>query len=248
MPAGRGRPTLRGCPDPGGLGVDVDEGKMDLASVVVVEDDEPTRSRLARAVDANPRLCTVAAVGTCAAARDILQRQPPAVLLTDLDLPDGTGIDLIREVREQGVATQAMVITIFGDEQHVVAAIEAGALGYLLKDASAETVGRAILELIEGGSPMSAPVARYLLQRFAKPDAPAAPAEQGVPVGLSAREREVLTYIVKGFSYAEIARLLTLSTHTVATHVRRIYGKLEVHSRGEAVYEALATGLVKMDD
>jgi DNA-binding NarL/FixJ family response regulator len=224
---------------------------MDLASVVVVEDDEPTRSRLARAVDANPRLRTIAAVGTCAAARDILQRQPPAVLLTDLDLPDGTGIDLIRQVRQQGSTTQAMVITIFGDEQHVVAAIEAGALGYLLKDASADAVGRAILELIEGGSPMSAPVARYLLQRFAKPDGPAAPpapAATVASVGLSAREREVLTYIVKGFSYAEIARLLTLSTHTVATHVRRIYGKLEVHSRGEAVYEALATGLVKMDE
>jgi len=222
---------------------------MDLESVVVVEDDEPTRLRLVRAVDANPRLHTVAAVGTCAAARAILEREPPAVLLTDLDLPDGTGIDLIRQVRQQGSPTQAMVITIFGDEQHVVAAIEAGALGYLLKDASAEAVGRAILELLEGGSPMSAPVARYLLQRFAKPAEPVAPAATASAVpGLSAREREVLTYIVKGFSYAEIARLLTLSTHTVATHVRRIYGKLEVHSRGEAVYEALATGLVKMDD
>lgn len=221
---------------------------MDLESVVVVEDDEPTRSRLVRAVDANPRLRTVAAVGTCAEARALLEREPPAVLLTDLDLPDGTGIDLIRQVRRQGSPTQAMVITIFGDEQHVVAAIEAGALGYLLKDASAETVGRSILELLEGGSPMSAPVARYLLQRFAKPPGAVEAAPAGEAPGLSAREREVLTYIVKGFSYAEIARLLSLSTHTVATHVRRIYGKLEVHSRGEAVYEALATGLVKMDD
>jgi DNA-binding NarL/FixJ family response regulator len=223
---------------------------MDLKSVVVVEDDEPTRSRLVRAVDAHPRLRTVASVGTCAEARGVLEREPPAVLLTDLDLPDGTGIDLIRQVRQQGSPTQAMVITIFGDEQHVVAAIEAGALGYLLKDASAETVGRSILELLDGGSPMSAPVARYLLQRFSKPlePVPAATPRVGEMPGLSAREREVLTYIVKGFSYAEIARLLTLSTHTVATHVRRIYGKLEVHSRGEAVYEALATGLVKMDD
>lgn len=222
---------------------------MDHASVVVVEDDEPTRSRLVRAVDASPRLRTVAAVGSCAAARAILERRPPDVLLTDLDLPDGSGIDLIRFVRERESPTQAMVITIFGDEQHVVAAIEAGALGYLLKDASAEAVGRAILELLEGGSPMSAPVARYLLQRFARPvevPEPATPA--AATPGLSVREREVLTYIVKGFSYAEIARLLALSTHTVATHVRRIYGKLEVHSRGEAVYEALSTGLVKVDD
>jgi DNA-binding NarL/FixJ family response regulator len=215
----------------------------DRRSVVVVEDDEPTRARLARAVDAHAQLRTVAAVGSCGAAREVLQRDPPAVLLTDLDLPDGSGIDLIRLVRGNGAGTQAMVITIFGDEQHVVAAIEAGALGYLLKDASADSIGRAILEMLDGGSPMSPPVARYLLQRFAKQPEPAA----GEMAQLSAREREVLTYIVKGFSYAEIARLLELSTHTVATHVRRIYGKLEVHSRGEAVYEALATGLVKMD-
>ncbi len=218
-------------------------------SVVIVEDDEPTRARLARVVDLHPQLRIAASVGSCEAARAVLAGEPPDVLLTDLDLPDGSGLELIRLVRERRAGTQAMVITVFGDEQHVVAAIEAGALGYLLKDATAESIGRSILELIEGGSPMSPPVARYLLQRFAKAPEPAhvEVAETTGTGGLSTREREVLTYIVKGFSYAEIARLLGLSTHTVATHVRRIYGKLEVHSRGEAVYEALATGLVKMD-
>ena len=214
-------------------------------SVLVVEDDLPTRTRLVRAVDAHPELRVCAAVGTVAEGRAALGRDVPAVLLTDLDLPDGNGIDLIRAARAAGSSTQAMVITVFGDEQHVVAAIEAGALGYLLKDASADSIGRAITEMLAGGSPMSPPVARYLLQRFARAAEPAAPSDTPE---LSAREREVLTFIVKGFSYAEIARLLELSTHTVATHVRRIYGKLEVHSRGEAVYEALATGLVKMDE
>jgi len=222
---------------------------MDRRPVLVVEDDEPTRARLARVVDGHPRLRTVAAVGSCAAARAVLDGDPPAVLLTDLDLPDGSGIELIRLVRARGAGTLSMVITVFGDEQHVVAAIEAGALGYLLKDATADSIGRSIVELLDGGSPMSPPVARYLLQRFAKGPEPAAPSVAASGgAGLSAREREVLSYIVKGFSYAEIARLLGLSTHTIATHVRRIYGKLEVHSRGEAVYEALATGLVKMDE
>ena len=218
-------------------------------SVVVVEDDEPTRARLARVVDSHPRLRVVAAAGSCEAARGVLAGAPPDVLLTDLDLPDGSGLELIRLVRARGAGTQSMVITVFGDEQHVVAAIEAGALGYLLKDATAESIGRSILELIEGGSPMSPPVARYLLQRFATTPPPALVQGAGTTgaAELSPREREVLTYIVKGFSYAEIAQLLGLSTHTVATHVRRIYGKLEVHSRGEAVYEALASGLVKMD-
>lgn len=222
-------------------------------AVLLVEDDPPTRARLAAAIEVHPELSLAGAVGTCAAARAALAERRPEVLLTDIGLPDGVGIDLVRELRAAGSTTQCMVITVFGDEQHVVSAIEAGALGYLLKDASAEAIGRAILEMLAGGSPMSAPVARYLLKRFAGPEAGALPAASA-PAGasrapaLSAREREVLGYIVKGFTYAEIARLTGLSAHTVATYVRRVYGKLEVHSRGEAVYEALAAGLVGVDD
>jgi DNA-binding NarL/FixJ family response regulator len=217
---------------------------MKRHAVVLVEDDEPTRVRLTRAIDAHPELRVAAALGSVEAARAHLEREVPEVLLTDLDLPDGSGVELLRLLRARGVPTQCMVITVFGDERHVVEAIQAGALGYLLKDGSADYVGRSILEMLAGGSPMSPPVARYLLSRFAAPASTAGSA----PDLLSAREREVLTYIVKGFSYAEIARLTELSSHTVATYVRRIYGKLEVHSRGEAVYEALATGLVKMDE
>jgi DNA-binding NarL/FixJ family response regulator len=224
---------------------------MALPAVLLVEDDVPTRARLRAAIEAHPGLALAGAVGSCAEARAALAAGPPAVLLTDIGLPDGSGIELIRELRRRAAPTLCMVVTVFGDEQHVVSAIEAGALGYLLKDASAEAIGRAIQEMLAGGSPMSAPVARYLLKRFAPPaeaeaaPAPAAP-QPGVPA-LSLREREVLGYIVKGFTYAEIARLTGLSAHTVATYVRRVYGKLEVHSRGEAVYEALAAGLVDVD-
>jgi len=218
---------------------------MTRHAVVLVEDDEPTRARLRRVIDAHPELRVAAAFGSCGEARALLEREAPEVLLTDLDLPDGSGTELIRMLRARAAPTQCMVITVFGDERHVVEAIEAGALGYLLKDGSADYVSRSILEMLAGGSPMSPPVARYLLSRFAGTSAPAGAGTEPV---LSAREREVLGYIVKGFSYAEIARLMALSAHTVATYVRRIYGKLEVHSRGEAVYEALAIGLVKMDE
>jgi DNA-binding NarL/FixJ family response regulator len=219
---------------------------MPRHGVVLVEDDEPTRTRLARVIEAHPELELLASLGGFEDARGLLEREPPEVLLTDLDLPDGNGLDLLRLLRGRGAATQCMVITVFGDERHVVEAIEAGALGYLLKDGSPDYVGRSILEMLAGGSPMSPPVARYLLSRFTARASPPAGGEAD-PL-LSAREREVLSLIVKGFSYAEIARLMELSSHTVATYVRRIYGKLEVHSRGEAVYEALATGLVKMDE
>jgi len=219
-------------------------------AVLLVEDDDNTRARLAGAVRAHPRLRLVAAAGCLAEARAELAKEVPDVLLTDLGLPDGNGIELIRGLRRQGALTLAMVITIFGDEQHVVAAIEAGALGYLLKDGSPDYIGDSIMELVEGGSPISPPIARYLLKRLGSP--PAVPPARDQPETdlphLSEREHEVLTLIVKGFSYAEAARLMSVSAHTVTTHVRNIYRKLEVHSRGEAVYEALQLGLVKLDE
>lgn len=215
--------------------------------IVIVEDDENTRARLGRAVESHPELGLAAAVGTIADGRVAVGAHKPAVLLVDLGLPDGSGIDLIREARRASPDTLAMVITVFGDESHVVAAIEAGAMGYLLKDESPEHIGRSILEILAGGSPISPPIARHLLRRFRD-----VPVESGVAPGelprLSEREHQVLTLIVKGFSYAEIAGLLGVSGHTVTTHVRSIYRKLEVHSRGEAVYEALQLGLVKLDE
>lgn len=221
-------------------------------TVLLVEDDEPTRARLAGVVREHAALRLLAAVGTVADARRELDTRIPDVLLTDLGLPDGHGVDLIRELRTRAPATHCMVVTVFGDEQHVVNAIEAGALGYLLKDGSPDYIGSSIMELIGGGSPISPPIARYLLKRFRSvaspaPLAPATPPANPLP-HLSERESEVLTMIVKGFSYAETARLLAVSTHTVTTHVRNVYRKLEVHSRGEAVYEALQLGLVKLEE
>ena len=214
-------------------------------SVVVVEDDPVTRNRIARVIEGHPRLRLAGAAGTVAAARALLERELPEVLLTDLDLPDGTGVEIIAWLRARGAATAPMVVSVFGDEQHVVEAIEAGALGYLLKDGDADYIATSILEMLDGGSPISPPIARYLLRRLqagppAETDVPAAGAPR-----LSPREQEVLHLIAKGFSYAEIAGLLGLTPPTIATHMRGLYRKLDVHSRGEAVYEAMQLGLVK---
>jgi len=216
--------------------------------VILVEDDDRTRERLARAINGHPQLRLLGTAASCEEGRRLLASGTPDVLISDLGLPDGSGIDLIAEARRRHPELLALVITVFGDESHVVAAIEAGAMGYLLKDGTADYIGSSILEMIAGGSPISPPIARHLLRRFRPAAPPAAePADAGMP-RLSEREHEVLTLIVKGFSYAEIAGLLGVSSHTVTTHVRGIYRKLEVHSRGEAVYEALALGLVKLDD
>jgi len=213
-------------------------------SVALVEDERVTRARIARVIEGHPRLRLVGAAGTVAAGRALLERETPDVLLTDIDLPDGTGVELIAWLRARGAATASMVVSVFGDEQHVVEAIEAGALGYLLKDGDADYIATSILEMLDGGSPISPPIARYLLRRLQSPPGDTA-ASAGPAPRLSPREQEVLNLIAKGFSYAEIAGLLGLTPPTVATHTRGIYRKLDVHSRGEAVYEALQLGLVK---
>ena len=213
--------------------------------ILIVEDDERTRARLVRAVEAHAELELAAEVGTCRDALLALRRDLPDVMLVDLALPDGSGIDLIRAARALSSDILSMVVTVFGDEKSVLGAIEAGARGYLLKDASAEGVGTAILQLLAGGSPITPAIAQHLILRFQE----SAPIETRAPVpALSEREREVLELVVKGFRFPEIAKLLGLSPHTVGTFVRRIYRKLEVRSRGEAVFEALQLGIVKLDD
>ena len=211
-------------------------------TVLIVEDDPLTRRRLEAVVASVPLLQCVGSAGSASEARRALT-DAPDVLLVDLDLPDGNGIDLIREARASAGRTHAMVITVFADEKHVMAAIEAGAQGYLLKDGSAEYIGRSIADLLAGGSPISPPIARYLLQRFQS--APPA-TTRDEPALLTAREREILTLVAKGFSVPEISEMLQISEHTVTTHVRHIYRKLEVSSRSQAIYEAANLGLIDL--
>lgn len=222
--------------------------------VLLVEDDPPTRERLAEVVRNCPELLLVADVATFAEGREAIEALAPEVLLTDLGLPDGDGTDLIRIALARDPEALCMVVTVFGDERHVLAAIEAGALGYLLKGSRSTDLASSILEMLDGGSPISAAIARHLLQRLHPKDSETAASttrgagEEVAPPPLSGREQEVLGYVVKGFTYPEIADLLGVSRHTVTTHVRGIYRKLSVSSRGEAVYEALQLGLVTLDE
>jgi len=214
-------------------------------SVLLVEDDTNTRTMLEKAVNGNVRLHVTAAVGTVEAACNELDRDQPDVLLVDLGLPDGDGTDLIREIYRRGYSTDVMVITVFGDEHHVVRAVEAGATGYILKDELTDNISASIMQLVEGGSPISAPIARHLLNRFL--DSARIAARDGIDLPkLTKREQEVLSQLARGFSFPEIAGILSISPHTVASHVKHIYRKLAVRSRSEAVYEALQLGLIEI--
>jgi DNA-binding NarL/FixJ family response regulator len=214
-----------------------------MTTVMVVEDDPAFLTRFCGIVASDPEFELFAAVADLASARQAMSKAAPDVLLTDLGLPDGSGIDLIRETARRYPATDIMVITVFNDEDHVLASVEAGATGYILKDSMPDEFVGLIRQLRAGGSPISPVIARQLLKRFKRP-APASDALPAEEVGLSPRESEVLSFIAKGFSTGEIARLLGVSPHTVTTHVKKIYQKLAVHSRGEAMYEAGKMGLI----
>ena len=220
-----------------------------VTTVMLVEDDPAFLARFCGIVAAAPELRLMAAVSDLAAARQLLVTQAPDVLLTDLGLPDGSGIDLIRETARAHPGTDIMVISVFGDEEHVVASIAAGATGYVLKDSLPDQFVALIRELRAGGSPISPLIARKLLRTFrtsqpTQTPTPTGAAAAAAEAGLTPREVEVLAMVAKGFSFAEVARLLEMSPHTVTAHVKKIYQKLAVHSRGEAVYEATRMGLL----
>jgi len=214
---------------------------MTTLTVTLVEDDPPIREEFARMIEADPGLRLVEAVGSCAEARRSFAFAQPDVALVDLGLPDGDGTELIAELARGSRHTSILVVTVFGDEAHVVRALQAGAHGYLLKDTPTAEFSRAIRAVAEGASPLSPQVARYLLRRFARP---APDAAHELVDALTPREQDVLKAISQGYSVPEAARRLQVAPSTVAAHIKSIYSKLAVHSRVEAVNQARARGLI----
>lgn len=210
-------------------------------AILVVEDDDETREYFAATLR-DDAFGSVRTASTFAAAIAELTDEPPDVMLVDLGLPDGNGIDLILHAREHAPDTLSMVISVFGDEASLIHALEAGARGYLLKSDRASDLRESVAQLVAGGAPISPGIASYLLQRF--DSTPDSNATHGHDSSLSPREQQVLELIVKGFSNQDVADELGISGHTATSHVRSIYRKLEVRSRSEAVYEALSRGIV----
>lgn len=234
---------------------------MALWRVLIVEDDGPTRDFFADSVQRSHELHLVAGVGTFEEARVLIEdaSQGIDILLTDLALPDGNGLDLIRLAGRVQPSCEALVISMFGDEDSVLSSVEAGALGYIHKDFTPDNIALTILEMKAGASPISPMIARRVLAKYHAmhqvdrdaATAPGASSAQPLPAAapgralLSAREQEVLELIARGFSYGEISRLKAVSVHTIQSHIKNLYAKLAVHSRSEAVYEATRMGLLQ---
>jgi DNA-binding NarL/FixJ family response regulator len=224
----------------------------------VVEDDPELLAFLSDVVRPHPDLEIAFAAPNAAQAMQALDGEPVDVLLVDLGLPDGSGIDLIAMATRCWPRCEVMVSTQFGDDASVIAAFEAGASGYLLKQQGASGLVDDIRMLHAGGSPISPLIARKVLHKL-RPTGSAGAAlveasgttgtstqgSRGRLVDLSSRELEALELLAKGFTADEIARLMNVSRNTVLTYVRRTYRKLNVNSKAEAIFEARVEGLVR---
>ncbi|ROZ69444.1 response regulator transcription factor [Ramlibacter sp. WS9] len=219
-----------------------------IVSVLVVEDEPGFLQRFCDAIAAEPALRLCGAATTVAGACTLVDALVPDVVLVDLGLPDGSGVDVIRHAMHGRPTRDVMVVTMFGDDGHVIDSIRAGATGYLLKDALPKDITASILQVHGGGSPISPAIARRVLTSFGEHQN-SDTAEKAPHSGrtarssvLSERETEILRLVGKGLNFKEVAGVLAISPNTVITHVKRIYQKLAVHSRGEAVYEANQMG------
>lgn len=196
-----------------------------MIRVSIVEDDLPFREALQTYLNHAPDFQCVSTYGDPAAALRGLPRDQPDVVLMDLQLPGMTGIDCLAVLRQQAPEIKAIMLTVFEQDENIFKALAAGAYGYLVKRTAPRKILEAIREVMEGGSPMSAHIARKVVASF----------HQAATITLSPQERDVLGRLAQGHTYARIAEDMGITIHTVRNYIRRIYEKLQVHSRTEAV-------------
>jgi DNA-binding NarL/FixJ family response regulator len=213
-----------------------------MKTLLIIEDDRLLQENLVQETRAMSPGWRVLASDTIASALEIIKASALDAVFLDLGLPDGDGVEIIRELRRSQPDCEILVITVFADEQRVLRSLEAGASGYILKGDLPDFVHRLISTIEAGGSPVSPAIARRLIARLQPVAASKRPIDGTEP--LSNRESEILSLCAKGLRYAEIASVLDLSVHTVNAHLKSVYRKLMVNSRAEAVYEARRSGLL----
>lgn len=210
-------------------------------AVWLIEDHDDCRRMVARVINQSSEMHCPRVFSNVEDALSALEKEtPPRVVLTDVGLPGMNGIAGVREIKARSATTDVIVLTVYDDHDKVFQAICAGASGYLLKSSSGEHITSGIQEVLRGGAAMNPRVAKLVLDKFAKLN----PAPQTNDYGLTEREKEILELMVKGLIKKEIADRLSLSYHTVDNHLRNIYGKLHVNTRGGAVAKAVQERLL----
>ena len=206
-------------------------------TVAIVEDDEWFSEDLLKHLNSAPGFRCLGRYRTGEEALGSLPDNPPDVLLMDINLPGISGIECVRRLKPRLQSSQILMLTVYEESDRIFDSLQAGASGYLLKRTPQAELLDAIAQVHEGGSPMTASIARKVVQFFGRLASTNAELQQ-----LSPREKEILVLLSRGMAYKEIGDQLSLSIHTVRMHIRGIYGKLHVHSRGEAVARYLKPG------
>jgi DNA-binding NarL/FixJ family response regulator len=201
-----------------------------IISVAIVEDSAGIRRSLELLLNESPGFRCAGAYGSAEDALRLLPRNPPDVVLMDIHLPNRSGIECTARLKQILPAVQVVMITVYTDTDKVFKALRAGASGYLLKRSPPDQILQAIVEVKQGGAPMTREIARQVVEAFKAPTS--APPETSE---LSRREQEVLESLARGFGNKEIAQSLSITSDTVRYHLKRIYEKLHVRSRTEAV-------------
>jgi DNA-binding NarL/FixJ family response regulator len=204
--------------------------------VGIVEDDREVMENWVKVLNAHPKLKCVAA---CESGELALKHFPdccPDVVLMDINLPGMSGIQSTALLRELLPNTHVLMVTIYSNNNSIFEALQAGASGYILKNNSSEDVIRSIVEVVEGGAPMTGQIARRVIEVFRRPTN-----ENLSKAQLTVREKEVLQLIAKGYSNKEIASQIQIEVSTVRTHIEHIYEKLHVHCRTQAAAKYLGS-------
>ena len=226
---------------------DDERDTSNVCRILLVEDDGPVRERLALIITDWRKAHLIAACGTLAEATAAIRDNPIDLLITDLNLPDGHGVQAIRMLRTTRPDAESMVISVLADDRNVIEAIEAGASGYLLKDSDPINIIDAISDLLAGKSPISSTIARTIIRRMTgRGSTPDPQPDDATAQPLTPREMDILWGIAKGFTYGELAERLQISKQTVPVHIKHIYRKLQANNRSEAVYEASRRGLIRL--
>ncbi len=212
---------------------------MDI-KVTIFEDSESLRTSLFHVINESQGFRCVGAHKDCMHIMDDIAKDKPDVVLMDIQMPGINGIEAVSMLREKYPDLKILMQTIFEDSERIFQSILAGASGYILKNTSPARILEFIKETYEGGAPMSPSVATKVLKMFAEKSSPAKPHD----FNLSDREKDVLSYLVEGMSYKMIADACFISLDTVRSHIKNIYEKLHVHSKGEAVAKAIKSRII----
>ncbi|MCB0819255.1 MAG: response regulator transcription factor [Bacteroidetes bacterium] len=213
---------------------------MQRIRVLVFEDNFKLRESLYFLINSEEDLECCGTYPDCKSLEKVIEETKPDVILMDIEMPGISGIEAARIIKSKFPGLPVLMQTVFHDDSHIFNAICAGASGYLLKSSSSEAYAQAIRDVFNGGSPMSGPVARRVLELFQKNVIPS----ETKDYDLTQKEKEVLAWLIEGKSFKQIAASIGISYETVRSHMKNIYSKLHVHSNTEAVIKALKEKLV----